>query len=212
MNTPMILAAPIWEKFLDAPVSGAVMVFTILLSIRAERDEALKNRLVFQPYLVVHHNEWHRIFSSGFIHGGWIHLIFNMITFYYFAFPLEKIFLGSLGFFGMYMAGMAIAHLPRLIISKDDQTYSSLGASGALSAVVLSLIMFVPNITLFFGIDGLTFGVIYILASFILSIASKRMGMGRIGHDAHLWGALAGIVLTVIMRPQTAENILGLLG
>ncbi|MEL6624275.1 MAG: rhomboid family intramembrane serine protease [Bacteroidota bacterium] len=212
MNPPILLASPFVQMLLDAPVSGAVMVFTILLSVRAERDPALKERLVFRPYLVVHHNEWIRIFSSGFIHGGWIHLIFNMITFYYFAFPLETHFLGSLGFFGMYMAGMAIAHLPRLIISKDDEFYSSLGASGALSAVVLSLIMFVPNITLIFGLKGLTFGVIYILASFVLSIASRQLGRGRIGHDAHLWGALAGIVLTVIMRPQTADNILQLFG
>ncbi|MEO1450720.1 MAG: rhomboid family intramembrane serine protease, partial [Bacteroidota bacterium] len=169
----------------------------------------LRYRFTFNPYRLVRNKEWHQFFTSGLIHADHWHLGFNMLVFYYFAFRLEIDHLGPWLFLVMYVGALIISHIPGLIRHKDDSGYNALGASGAISAVVLSMVIFEPNMKLGLlfipgELPGWLFALLYMAYSFYAGIR----GIGRVGHDAHLWGSLAGIVLTVLMKPAAAADFI----
>jgi len=196
------------QLFLEAPIASTIFVITILTSIQAFSDASLKKRFIFNPYLTFHHKQWYRLFSSGLIHGDWMHLAFNMFAFYFFALPLEAYIIGSWQFAVIYILSLGISSLPALYQHKDDGHYNALGASGAVSAVVLSLIVFIPDIpiSVFFlpEIPGWLFAILYMGFSFYAGLKK----LGNIGHEAHLFGAISGIVLTVLLNPEVATRFL----
>jgi membrane associated rhomboid family serine protease len=164
---------------------------------------------MLNPYAVIHRGQYYRILTSGFIHHDWVHLIFNMITLYFFGRNMEYVFIflfgGGKGIFYylvLYFLGMVVADVPSLLKHKDNPNYNSLGASGAVSAVLFASILFSPTnkIYLFFipiGIPGFIFGALYLIYSYY---QGKRMA-DNINHDAHLYGALFGIIFSVVIRP-----------
>ncbi|MEL6256362.1 MAG: rhomboid family intramembrane serine protease [Bacteroidota bacterium] len=194
------------QYYLQTPVATGIFIITILTSIMAFRDGVLMYKFIFNPYRLVHHKEYQMLFSSALIHGSNMHLILNMLVFYFFAFSLESI-LGSWQFFVLYWGSVILSHIPRLISEKDNEMYSALGASGGVSAVVMSMILIQPDITLslYFLIDmpGWLLGLGYMGYSFYAALFKPH---DKIGHDAHLWGGLAGLVLTVLLRPKTAAD------
>lgn len=195
-----------FDVIINAPVAATILTITLITSIRAFRDPILREGFIFNPVLILRHKQYQRLLTSGLIHNGAMHLAFNMLAFYFFAFSMERN-LGHWQFAVMYILSLVISDIPSLIRHKDNEHYRSLGASGAVSAVLFSAILFDPEmgIGLLFipgYIPGWLFGVLFLVISYI---ASFRMG-GRINHDAHIWGALSGAVITILLKPQVATT------
>lgn len=190
---------------------GATIIFitTIGLSLFTMfKSESLYWRMVLNPYRVVHNKEYQLLITSGFIHADLMHLIFNMITFYFFAFHLERM-TGFLSFLIIYLGSMILSDISTIIKHKDDPHYNSVGASGAISGILFASILYNPaaKIMIFpipIPLPSIVFAILYLLYS---HFAGKRGG-DHINHEAHLWGALAGVVLTIILEPMIVIHFL----
>ncbi|RYD73010.1 MAG: rhomboid family intramembrane serine protease [Sphingobacteriales bacterium] len=163
---------------------------------------------MLNPFNFVHEKRYQTVITSGFIHGDWAHLFMNMLTFYFFAFPLEEYMValsGQMGhfiFLFIYLASMVLADISSIIKHKNDPGYNSLGASGAIAAVMFAFILFEPTSTLmmmFFPIPipAPIFAVLYM----VYSIYSGKANRDNVNHEAHLYGALAGLILTIAFFP-----------
>jgi len=196
----------IFEQFLAAPIAATIFFMTLITSYKAFNNPELKYRFILNPFDVVNKKEYYRVFTSGLIHANYMHLGFNMITYYFFAFYLEML-IGHWQFAVLYVVSLAISDITTIIKYKDHSAYNSLGASGAVSAVVLSIIMCYPDmkLLLFFAIPmpGWFFALAYIGYSYYAS----RNNNDIINHEAHLWGALSGIILTLILKPDVIRII-----
>ncbi|HTD42479.1 MAG TPA: rhomboid family intramembrane serine protease [Mucilaginibacter sp.] len=193
-------------SFPDTPVAWIIFAITIAISLFAFYNDDLYNKLILQPYNVSKGKYVYTLITSGFIHADWMHLLFNMMTFYFFAFDLERA-LGHWQFALLYMISLILSDLPSVAKHKNDFWYRSLGASGAISAVVFSAILFNPlgKMGLLFipiQIPAVLFGILYLI---YCSYASKK-GIGNINHDAHFFGALSGIMITVLLRPGIVSD------
>src|SRR5690606_20077636 len=140
---------------LNMPVASVIFALTIGLSIYVFSNPEWFGRLMLHPYSI-HRDKsrWYLILTSGLIHKDWMHLLFNMITFYYFGFGLEQIFVSISGatghvlFFLLYVIGLVLSDIPTILQQKNNYNYHSLGASGAISAVLFSFILFEPKMML----------------------------------------------------------------
>lgn len=203
---------PVLASLIESPVAATILVITVITSMRAFKEPALMEKFLFIPTKVYHEKEYSRLFTSGLIHANTPHLAFNMLTFFFFAFTLERI-LGHWEFAVFYVLSLALSEVTTLFKYKDAHHYRALGASGAVSAVVMGMIMLFPMQKLYLmfipiGIPGWLFGILYIMYS---QYAAKKNN-DNIGHEAHLWGAISGIVLTIIFYPGVINNIMHLLG
>jgi len=189
----------------NAPVAGVIFVLTLITSIKAFNDPALKANFIFNPYRVTRNKEYRRILTHGLIHADTMHLAFNMLTFYFFAFFFEEL-IGHWQFAIFYVASLILSSLTTLFIHRDNPAYNALGASGAVSAIVLGVVMFYPDIPLrilFIPID--IPGWLLAIAFMTFSHYASRHRNDNIGHEAHLWGAISGIVLTILLKPVVIE-------
>jgi membrane associated rhomboid family serine protease len=186
-----------------------IIVVTVLVSVMAWRNYSLMERFIMNPYRVASRGEYYRLITSGFLHADWGHLLFNMISFYFFAGFIEQLFYylfgGSGAFYliGFYLAAILVSDIPTFLKHRNDPGYNSLGASGGVSAIIFAAILFRPltPIYLFFipiGIPGFIFGPLYLAYSYYES----RRGAGNINHDAHFYGALFGILFMIIVYPE----------
>lgn len=196
------------QYFALAPVASVIFVVTIAVSLFAFYNDNLYTRFILQPYNVSRGKYLYTLITSGFIHADWTHLLFNMMTFYFFAFQLEAT-IGHWQFGLLYGASLILSDIPTVVKHKNDFWYRSLGASGAISAVVFSAILFNPlgKMGLLFlpiPIPAVLFGVLYLI---YCTYASKK-GIGNINHDAHFFGALSGILITIILIPQIVPYFL----
>jgi membrane associated rhomboid family serine protease len=185
----------------DAPVACVLFAVTIAVSLIAFSSDWVYENFILHPYNVSKGKQLYTLITSGFIHADYMHLFFNMFTFYFFAFPLEKT-IGHWQFGLLYGLSLILSDLPSVAKHKDDYGYRSLGASGAISAVIFSYIMFYPLNGMYLmmipiAIPAVVFGVLYLI---YCSYASKRQ-LGNINHDAHLFGAISGIMITIILIP-----------
>lgn len=187
-------------------VNNFLLIVTVLISYLAWRNENLLKRLIFHPYTVVREKQYYRFLTSGFIHQGWLHLLFNMIALYFFGRNVEYIFSYLMGpsgpwvFLVFYLSAIIVSDLPTLRKQIDNPAYMSLGASGGVSAVVFSWILFFPTETIyiyFIPAPGFVLGAFYLVYSYFQS----KNQASRINHDAHLYGALYGLLFTVIIQP-----------
>ncbi len=196
-------------SFDQTPVSLMIFIITIgfgfytLLS-----NQNLLHKMMLHPYSVVNQNKWYQLITSGFVHADLIHLMFNMLSYYFFAFNLELI-IGSFNFFIIYFVSLVASDISTVLKNKDNPQYYSLGASGAVSAVIFASILVFPGskIALIFfpiGIPAPIFGVLYLVYCYY---ASKRSG-DLINHEAHFWGAVSGIVLLIILLPGVIPHFL----
>ena len=183
-----------------------IIIVTVIVSIACFSNENLFRRLAYSPYRIIHYREWHRIITHGFVHADWMHLIVNMFTFLSFGVYVEKWFasmgFGNASFLLLYFGGMIAASLYDLWKYRNNQYYSSIGASGAVSAVLFTAIFLDPwsKILLFavIPIPGIIFGLLYL---FYCQYMAKR-GEGNINHNAHFYGAVYGFVFPVLMEPD----------
>lgn len=199
------------EYFNMAPVASLIFVFTIITSLYAFYDHSIYGKFMLHPYSVSKGHKVWTVITSGLIHADWMHLFFNMFTFVAFAFTLEQL-LGSFKFGLLYFLALILSDLPTIFKHKDHFNYNSLGASGAISAVLFSFILFSPTskISIMFipiGIPAWTFGIIYL----IYCAYASRNSRDGINHDAHFFGALTGLIFTIIFVPGILQNFFTLL-
>ncbi|KIA94550.1 peptidase [Pedobacter kyungheensis] len=199
------------EYFNMAPVASLIFVFTIITSLYAFYDHSIYGKFMLHPYSVSKGHKVWTVITSGLIHADWMHLFFNMFTFVAFAFTLEQL-LGSFKFGLLYFLALILSDLPTIFKHKDHFNYNSLGASGAISAVLFSFILFSPTskISIMFipiGIPAWIFGIIYL----IYCAYASRNSRDGINHDAHFFGALTGLIFTIIFVPGILQNFFTLL-
>ncbi len=190
-----------------------IIAITVLVSISAFNNAELFSRLKFNAYFIKHSGEKWRFFSYALIHSGWMHLIINMYVLYSFGDVVEQFFsmrFGSIGYLYyvlLYTGGILFSTLYDFGKHKDDVYYNAVGASGAVAAVVFASILVYPvgSIYLFpipFPLPSWVFGIAYLIYSAYMG----KKGVDNIGHNAHFWGAIYGIILTVILVPKVIPN------
>lgn len=183
-----------------------IIIITCLVSISAFSNEKIMNDLIFYPPSVTYDRQWYRFFTCGFIHADFAHLLFNMYALYLFGTGVEKYFeyifheKGKILYLLLYISSLFVCLLPTYAKHKEDGYYRSLGASGAVSAVIFASILLDPvrGIGIIFipvYIPGFIFGILYLVIS---SLMDKRGG-GNINHSAHIWGALYGIAFLIVI-------------
>jgi membrane associated rhomboid family serine protease len=199
------------EYLNQTPVASIIFIFTLVTSIYAFNDHTVYGKFMLHPYSVYRKSKIYTVITSGMIHADWMHLIFNMMTFFFFAFQLEAL-IGHWQFAVIYILSMVLGDIPSILKHKDDFWYNSLGASGAISGVLFSYILFFPlsKIYLFFipiGIPAVLFGVLYL----VYCAYASRQSRDNINHDAHFFGAITGIVITILIVPGIIQHFLNTL-
>ena len=177
---------------------------TALVSWLAFNNARLMERLILWPPAIQRRHQYDRLVTHGFIHADFQHLLFNMITLYFFGRFIERAFsayIGEVGFLLFYLSALVIAILPTYLGHRNDAGYRSLGASGAVSAVLFAFILLQPwsMIYVFFlPLPAIVYGVLYVG----YSIWMDRQGRDNINHSAHLWGAGYGVLFTLLLEPD----------
>lgn len=189
---------------------------TVLISMQGFNNTAFKQKLIFHPYSIREKGEYYRFLTHGFLHANWEHLLINMYVLYIFGEFIEPRFagifpagLGKTLYLLMYLAAIVVSSVPSFFKHKENPYYSALGASGATSALVFSFILFRPwDWFLFPPLPALLFGIAYLWYS---NYMSKR-GRDNIGHDAHFYGAVFGLLFTLaavsILQPSVLNSFL----
>ncbi|MGN6150885.1 MAG: rhomboid family intramembrane serine protease [Lysobacteraceae bacterium] len=189
-------------------VTLALIAITVVVSWQAFEKPRLLNRWVLWPPAVDRQGQYDRLLTSGFVHADWWHLIFNMVTLYSFG-PAMESHLASriteIGYLVFYLSAVVVAILPSYVRHRQDASYRSLGASGAVSAVLFGFILLDPwaGIYLFLipvAIPAFLFAGLYLAYT---AWMDKRGG-DNINHSAHLWGALYGVGFTLALNPELA--------
>ena len=196
-------------------ITLVIVIITALVSIGAFSNQKMMDDMIFNPPAITKRGQFYRFFTHGFIHADWGHLIFNMIALWSFGEGLEKVFSfdcvfdkwSKLLYLFLYFSALFMASFPDYLKYKDSYHFRSLGASGAVSAVIFSMILFFPQtpIRIFFipiDIPGWIFGLVYLGISAYLD----KRGGGKINHSAHFWGAAYGIILTILYCVFFANN------
>ena len=194
-------------------VSIFLIVISVVVSLYAWNHQDKYYKWMMNPYAVVHKQQYFRLITSGFIHNGYVHLLFNMITLYFFGDVIEQIlryYYGGSGIFYfllLYFLGMVVADIPSIIKHRNNPNYNSLGASGAVSAVVFSSILFNPTAKIcvflpIFCLPGFIFGILFLIYSYY---QGRRMA-DNINHDAHLYGAVFGVLYSIVLEPRVIVN------
>lgn len=187
-------------------VTLIITIITVLVSLAAFQSQKVMDDLIFYPPAVTQKKQYYRFITCGFIHADFMHLAFNMISFYLFSDGLvEPAFISYFGEYGkpalvlMYVAALVVCLLPTYFKNKNNQNYRSLGASGAVSAVVFAGLMISPLTQIGFFIippiiPGFIFGPLFLVISFYMD----KRGSDNVNHSAHIWGALFGLAFIII--------------
>mgnify|MGYP002276915535 CR=1 FL=1 len=189
-----------------APASLGILILTIGASALAFRKNAVADRFLLFPWKVFRGNQYERILTYGFIHADLMHLLFNLIALYSVSMYVEAV-AGTARFLVIYLGSMILAAVPPLFRHRNDAEYRALGASGAVSALFFSGMLYFPTakIMLLFlpiPLPWPLFAVIFI----VVSILGARKNWGNVGHDVHLYGALSGLVLTIVLDPSSLNR------
>lgn len=195
--------------FSVAPVTFILLIANVLTSMYAfYGDPTLIDRWSFKPVAVIKGKEYHRIITGGFLHGSFGHLAFNMITLFFFG-PWIEVYLGPVKFLVVYFGSEIAAHVVTMMFHKDNPSYAAVGASGAISGILFSFCLFEPFQKIYLlifpvGIPAFLFAILYVLFSIFAmrQSGSDRMAPGsNIAHEAHLGGAVGGLLLTILLEP-----------
>ncbi len=189
-------------------VTIVIIALNVIVSFHGFKDNSFFNKNKFQ-IAAIKNGEKQRMLTSGFLHVDHIHLLFNMLTLYFFA--DEVIYtVGQLNFVIIYFGSLIAGSLVGLFFHKNEPFYSAVGASGAVSGILYAAILLNPRMTLLFyfaiPIPGFVFAIGYLL----YSIYGMKKSLGNIGHSAHLGGAIGGYLLTILLRPSILQTNLTL--
>ena len=185
-----------------------ILISTALVSVLAFGNRILFDKLMFYPYTIKRNGEHHRFFTHAFIHGDWIHLLMNMYVLYVFGSVVESTFtliFAHPGFYflALYIGGILFSSVYSFLKHRDNVAYSAIGASGAVSSLVFAFIVMYPSAGMMIfplpiQIPSWIFGGLYLVFSWYMA----RRNDSRIGHDAHFFGAVFGVLFIFIMKPQ----------
>jgi len=199
----------------------AIIIITVIISIYALYNQEVFGRLKFNAYAIRHHGQGWRFFTYGLIHADWVHLFINMFVLYSFgkavidAYHFYFDMKGYMFYLLLYVGGIVFSVLFDFGKHKDDMYYNAVGASGAVSAVLFASILLYPTGTVMlfpipFPLPSVLFGAFYLIYSAVMA----RRAKDNIGHNAHFWGAVFGIVFTVALKPNLAisfyKQVMGL--
>jgi membrane associated rhomboid family serine protease len=187
-------------------IIAAMSVFTLYVSPASLR------RCLFRPYWFLRNREYSTLLTSAFVHADLQHLIFNCVTFWFFGIPLERI-IGTPRFLLLYFAGLLFSELGPYLKRRNDPDYATLGASGAISAVLFASIVYLPDQSLIIlpipvPIPAPLYAVGYLAYSWWASRSSRD----GINHDAHIGGAITGLVFVALTEPDAYRRAAALLG
>jgi len=195
-------------------ISTYIIIFTCIFSISAINNHSIFNKFQFNPYQTKEKKEWYRFLSHAFLHADYMHLLVNMFVLFFFGRNVELYFnhffaeKGIFYFIGLYIGGILFSVLPTYQKHQNDSWYNSVGASGAVSAIVFSSIIFDPfNKICLYGLlcfPGILWGIFYLGYSYYMG----KKGGDNINHDAHLGGAIFGVLFTLAAKPQLALDFL----
>jgi len=199
----------------DSTQFGAMVILAVTIAtslLGMYRMPQIIDRCLFRPYFFLRRRQYDTIYLSGFVHADLGHLLFNMVTFYFFAFPMER-YIGTSRFLILYFVGLVVSHSCTYLKHKDNAEYASLGASGAISAVLFAYIVYFPMTKLIIlpipiPIPAALFAVGYVAYSYWASLHSR----GRINHDAHLCGAFSGLAFVAVTDFAAFGRLLAVIG
>ena len=195
---------------MQSPVTYALIAITCLVSWMAFNNRKLADRLILWPPAIDKHKQYDRLVTYGFIHADFMHLLFNMLTQYFFGREIELLMTQLVGVWAyqlFYLSALVVSILPTYLKNQHNPNYLSLGASGAVSAVLFAFILIAPwqlIFVFFIPLPAIVFAVLYVG----YSIWMDRRGGDRINHSAHLAGAAYGVMFMIIMRPQVLQHFL----
>ncbi|MEC7118644.1 MAG: rhomboid family intramembrane serine protease [Pseudomonadota bacterium] len=187
-----------------------IIVITCGVSVWAWQNTILINRLIMWPPLVQQRGQYDRFVTHGFVHADGMHLLFNMFTLFFFGRAIEvfyRQYLGGMGFALFYLTALVAAMLPSYLQHRNDPQYRSLGASGAVSAVLFAFVLFAPWSTLYvlvIPIPAIVFATLYTA----YSLFAQQRGNDNINHSAHLWGAAYGVLVTIALEPRLLASFI----
>ncbi len=191
-------------------VNLALIAVTVIVSWMAFKRRETGLALAMWPSIVHRKREYYRFITYGFVHADMQHLLFNMITLFFFGSMIEQVYAASIGPFGyvlFYVSALAISILPSYRQHRNDPGYLSIGASGAVSAVLFAFILYQPwslIFVFFFPIPAIVYAVLYVA----FTVYMNRRGTDNINHSAHLWGAAYGVLITVAVDPSSLSRFL----
>jgi len=192
----------------------AIVGVTALVSWLAFSRPAWMQALVLWPPAVTRGHEYHRFVGYGLVHADFMHLLMNMVTLYFFGRAMEGFYadyLGPLGFLAFYLSALVVSALPSYLKHRNDTQYVTLGASGAVSAVLFAFILLRPWETIFLYFVPVP-AILFAVAYTGYSVYMNHRGGDRINHNAHLSGAAYGVLFTVLMEPKVIGHFLAELG
>jgi membrane associated rhomboid family serine protease len=182
------------------PVSYVIIFANVFFSMMAWKNRQMMDTWMDHPYSIYYQKKWYKIFSSQFIHADWMHLIFNSITLFFFG-PSVEIMIGTVNFILAYIISQIISSITTLVLHYKNPEYRALGASGAILGILYIFIVFQPMAPIYLmfipiGIPAFLFGIGFLVYSMI----GIQTEMGRISHEGHLGGALAGLILGFLFK------------
>ena len=186
-----------------------IIVVTCIITLAGFQNGKVVDELIFWPPAISNKHQYYRFITCGLIHADYMHLIFNMLTLYFFGTIMEAYYQGQLGlqkwyYLALYIGALIVSNIPTYIKHYKDSNYRSLGASGAVSAVLFAFILLRPwqrIIVLVFPVPAIIYGGLFLFYSAFMS----RKGGDNVNHDAHFYGALFGILFTIAVRPDVVE-------
>jgi membrane associated rhomboid family serine protease len=196
---------------MTSPITFILIAVTCVVTLLAFRSPALAGRLILWPPAIDRHKQYDRLVTYGFIHADFWHLLFNMVTLFFFGRVMENVITelsgSSLTYVAFYFAALVVSILPTYLKHQKDPNYRSLGASGAVSAVLFAFILINPWATIgvfFIPMPAIVFAVLYIG----YSIWMDKRGGDNINHGAHLAGAAFGVLFMLAMEPRVLGHFL----
>lgn len=191
-------------------VTLIIIGLTVAVSLAAFGNPRLQQQLVLWPPAVKRKNEYWRLLSYGLIHADGMHLFFNMFTLFFFGRGMELVLgqvMGPLGLPLLYLGGLLVSILPSYMKHQNDPNYYSLGASGAVSAVLFAYILVAPTskiLVFFIPMPAILFGVLYLAYTWYMD----RQSRDNVNHSAHLWGAGFGLLFMALLEPRLVMRLL----
>jgi membrane associated rhomboid family serine protease len=187
-----------------------LIIVTCLISWLGFKDHAFMERWLLNPYQARRKNRFAPYITYGFVHADFMHLLFNMFTLYFFGKLMEQFFnqyFGGFGYYLFYLGAIVVSILPSALPNRNNPRYSTLGASGAVSAVLFAYILQQPWSMLyvyFIPVPAILYAVFYVGYSIYLD----KKGGDNVNHSAHLWGAAYGVLFTVLIEPGVISGFM----
>lgn len=190
-----------------SPATIILIIVNVVIAL-VPIDRGVLARYALVPYEIKRFGRWHQMVTSGFLHADFMHLLFNMLGLYFFGPALENL-LGSARFLVVYLGSLIAGSYVAYVRHRDDPRYRAIGASGAVSGVIFGFVLFFPTMDLYLMMIPIPVpAFVYAIGYVLISIYGMKRRVGAIGHDAHLGGAIAGAVLTVLFEPRVIRNFL----